>query len=57
LQAAEQAMKLYSNNEALERYTRALKLLDEIEKATPAIYNLFLTLLDEGFLTDAFGKR
>lgn len=31
LQAAEQARKLYSNNEALERYNRALELLDEIE--------------------------
>lgn len=31
LQAAEQAKMLYSNNEALERYNRALELLDEIE--------------------------
>jgi class 3 adenylate cyclase len=31
LQAAEQARQLYSNNEALERYNRALVLLDEIE--------------------------
>lgn len=31
--------------------------MDEIEKATPEIYNLFLTLLDEGSMTDAFGKK
>jgi predicted ATPase len=31
LQAAEQARSLYSNDEALERYNRALELLDEIE--------------------------
>lgn len=31
LQAAEQARQIYSNNEALERYNRALELLDEME--------------------------
>ena len=31
LQAAEQARQIYSNNEALERYNRALELLEEIE--------------------------
>jgi len=35
----------------------ALLLLDEIEKAHPDILNLFLQVLDEGFLTDAFGKK
>ena len=35
----------------------ALLLLDEIEKAYPDILNLFLQVLDEGYLTDAFGKR
>lgn len=35
----------------------SLLLLDEIEKASKEIYNLFLSLLDEGFITDAFGKR
>jgi ATP-dependent Clp protease ATP-binding subunit ClpC len=35
----------------------ALLLLDEIEKAYPDILNLFLQVLDEGHLTDAFGKR
>jgi len=32
-------------------------LLDEIEKAHPNVLNLFLQVLDEGFLTDAFGKK
>lgn len=32
-------------------------LLDEIEKAYPDILNLFLQILDEGHLTDAFGKK
>jgi ATP-dependent Clp protease ATP-binding subunit ClpC len=35
----------------------SLLLLDEIEKAFPDILNLFLQVLDEGFLTDAFGKK
>lgn len=35
----------------------ALLLLDEIEKAHPDILNLFLQILDEGWLTDAFGKK
>lgn len=36
---------------------RALLLLDEIEKAGSEILNLFLQVLDEGYLTDAFGKK
>lgn len=35
----------------------ALLLLDEIEKADPNLLNLFLQVLDEGWLTDAFGKK
>ncbi len=35
----------------------SLILLDEIEKAHPNILNLFLQVFDEGWLTDAFGKR
>lgn len=35
----------------------ALLLLDEIEKADKDILNLFLQVLDEGALTDAFGKK
>lgn len=32
-------------------------LMDEIEKADPEVYNLFLQVLDEGFLTDNYGSR
>lgn len=32
-------------------------LIDEVEKAPQAVNNLFLTVLDEGYLTDAFGKK
>ena len=35
----------------------SLILLDEIEKAHPNILNLFLQVLDEGFLTDGFGRK
>lgn len=32
-------------------------LLDEIEKASSEVFNLFLQVFDEGFLTDGRGKR
>lgn len=32
-------------------------LLDEFEKADKQIYNLFLTLLDEGYINDSTGKK
>lgn len=32
-------------------------LLDEIEKANSDLLNIFLTILDEGYFTDGFGKR
>lgn len=35
----------------------SLILLDEIEKAHPNILNLFLQVLDEGFLTDGAGRK
>lgn len=35
----------------------SLVLLDEIEKAHPAVLNLFLQILDEGFLNDSRGMR
>ena len=34
----------------------AVLLLDEAEKATPAIFDAFLTVLDEGMLVDAYGR-
>ncbi|MBI2042349.1 MAG: ATP-dependent Clp protease ATP-binding subunit [Candidatus Nealsonbacteria bacterium] len=35
----------------------SLILLDEIEKAHPNILNLFLQVLDEGFITDGLGRK
>lgn len=35
----------------------SLILLDEIEKAHPDILNLFLQVIDEGHLTDGFGRK
>src|SRR5881628_572468 len=32
-------------------------LLDEVEKASPALLNLFLSAFDEGWITDGRGKR
>lgn len=34
-----------------------LLLVDEFEKASRQAHNLFLQILDEGFLTDAFGRK
>jgi ATP-dependent Clp protease ATP-binding subunit ClpC len=42
---------------AIKNRPASLLLLDEIEKANKDIYNLFLALLDEGVITDAFGKK
>ena len=35
----------------------SLVLLDEIEKAHPDILNLFLQILDEGYITDGVGRK
>ena len=35
----------------------ALLLLDELEKAHPNILNLFLQVLDEGYVTDGLGRK
>lgn len=32
-------------------------LVDELEKASPKIWNLFLQILDEGFITDSTGEK
>ncbi len=42
---------------AIRKHPASLLLLDEIEKAPKEIYNLFLTLLDEGHITDSMGKK
>lgn len=43
--------------EAIKNKKHCVLLLDEIEKADPEIYNVFLQVLDEGFLTDNSGQR
>lgn len=43
--------------EAIKNKPYALVLLDEFEKATPQILNLFLQVLEDGRLTDASGKH
>ena len=43
--------------EAIKNKKHAVLLIDEIEKATDEIYNIFLQILDEGFLTDNTGYK
>jgi len=43
--------------EAIKNKKHSVLLLDEIEKADPEVYNIFLQVLDEGFLTDNAGMR
>ena len=43
--------------EAVRRHPYSVVLFDEIEKAHPEVFNLLLQILDEGFLTDSFGRR
>jgi len=42
---------------ALKDNPHTVILLDEIEKASPALLNLFLQAFDEGWLTDGRGRR
>lgn len=42
---------------AIKNNPASLLLLDEIEKAPPEVFNLFLSILDEGVITDAFDKK
>jgi len=42
--------------ERIRRRPYAVLLLDEIEKAHPDVYNILLQIMDEGRLTDAFGR-
>ena len=43
--------------EAVRRRPYSLILFDEIEKADPGVYNLFLQLMDDGTLTDSHGVK
>ncbi|MCM8773133.1 MAG: ATP-dependent chaperone ClpB [Candidatus Omnitrophica bacterium] len=42
--------------EAIRRKPYSVILFDEIEKAHPEVFNIFLQILDEGHLTDSKGK-
>lgn len=42
---------------ALRQTPFSVLLFDEFEKSSKAVINLFLQILDEGFFTDAFGKK
>ena len=43
--------------EAVRRKPYSIILLDEMEKAHPDVYNILLQLLDDGVLTDSYGRR
>lgn len=43
--------------EAIKKNKYAVLLVDEIEKANSEVFNLFLQILDEGFLTDNTGRK
>lgn len=43
--------------EQVRRHPYSVVLLDEIEKAHPDVYNVLLQVLDEGHLTDSYGRR
>ena len=43
--------------QALRQQQFGTLLLDELEKADHDLINIFLTILDEGYFTDGFGKR
>lgn len=41
----------------LEKNPNAILLLDEVEKAHPEVLNVFLSLLDDGFVSSSNGKK
>ena len=43
--------------EQVRRKPYSVVLFDEIEKAHPDVFNLLLQVLDEGFLTDSYGRK
>ena len=43
--------------EQIKNKKHCVILLDEIEKADPEVYNIFLQVFDEGFLTDNSGQK
>lgn len=50
----------YDDSNVLDKVRRkpySVILLDEIEKANPDVFNLFLQMFDEGHMTDSHGKK
>ncbi len=43
--------------EKVRRRPYAVVLFDEIEKAHPDVFNMLLQVLDDGFLTDSYGRK
>ncbi|RKZ33572.1 ATP-dependent Clp protease ATP-binding subunit, partial [bacterium] len=43
--------------EAVRRHPYCVVLFDEIEKAHPEVFNLLLQILEDGVLTDSFGRK
>jgi ATP-dependent Clp protease ATP-binding subunit ClpC len=43
--------------ERIRRRPYSVVLLDEIEKAHPDVYNMLLQIMEEGHLTDSFGRK
>ena len=43
--------------EAIRRKPYSIVLLDEMEKAHPDVFNILLQILDDGILTDSYGRR
>lgn len=43
--------------EKVRRKPYSVVLLDEIEKANPDVFNILLQVLDEGHLTDSYGRK
>ncbi|MEI6533114.1 MAG: AAA family ATPase [Candidatus Roizmanbacteria bacterium] len=43
--------------ELIQQTPYGVLLLDEIEKAEPSLLNVFLSILDEGYFTNGYGKK
>ena len=43
--------------EKVRRKPYSIILLDEVEKAHPDVFNLFLQVLDDGYMTDSLAER
>ncbi len=44
-------------SEQVRRHPYSVILLDEIEKAHPDVFNIFLQVLDDGHITDSQGRK